>query len=383
MNTVRNLYVHVPYCEGKCLYCGFYSAPGTPDERRAYAGLPGLELERLLADGVAVVPETVYVGGGSPSALGPDGLRRLADGLRRRIPFEGVAEWTVEVSPPAVSDALLAALREIGVNRVSMGAQCFDDGVLRAIGRRHGAAEAEAAARRIRAAGFANSGLDLMAGLPGMDERAWRETLARAVALEPAHVSVYALTVEPGTGLARQAARGVALPGEAEQLEALAAAEAALTDAGLERYEISNYARPGFACRHNLACWRGEDYLGLGPSAASRLGLTRRACAADAAACRAALLAGGQPPATVETLSPEEDAAERFLFTLRLAEGGCPRLHAARWPAARTRVAFWERRLDALARAGITEAIRPGCWRLTARGREVADAVSRDLLAAP
>jgi len=377
---MKNLYIHVPYCDGKCLYCAFYSIRGTTDERDAYADLPGLELARVLAEGVSVTPETVYFGGGTPALLGPEGLRRLASGLRRRVSFEAVVEWTVEVTPPTASDAVLDALREVGVTRVSMGVQCLDDRTLRALGRRHGAADAEAAARRIRAAGFANVGIDLIAGLPGLDEPGWAETLARTLALEPAHVSVYGLSVEPGSGLARQVERGLSLPGEEEGLAALQQAEAALTDAGLARYEISNYARPGCTCLHNLACWRGEDYLGLGPAAASRIGLTRRTHAADAAAYRVAITSGSNPLSEEVTLSPVDDATERFVFSLRLAEGGSPWSHAERWPAAEPNVAAWERRLDGLSLNGITEKAGPGRWRLTARGREVADAVGRELL---
>jgi oxygen-independent coproporphyrinogen-3 oxidase len=377
---MKNLYIHVPYCDGKCLYCAFYSIRGTAAERDAYAELPELELTRVLAEGVSVTPETVYFGGGTPALLGPEGLRRLASGLRRRVSFEAVVEWTVEVTPPTASDAVLDALREVGVTRVSMGVQCLDDRTLRALGRRHDAADAEAAARRIRAAGFANFGIDLIAGLPGLDEPGWAETLVRTLALEPAHVSVYGLSVEPGSGLARQVERGLSLPGEEEGLAALQQAEAALTAAGLARYEISNYARPGCACRHNLACWRGEDYLGLGPAAASRIGLTRRTHAADAAAYRAAITSGSKPLREEVTLSPVDDATERFVFSLRLAEGGSPRSHAERWPAAEPNVAAWERRLDGLSLNGITEKAGPGRWRLTARGREVADAVGRELL---
>lgn len=377
---MKNLYIHVPYCDGKCLYCAFYSIRGAADERDAYPGLPGQELEGLLAAGFEIAPETVYFGGGTPALLGPDGLRRLADGLRRRVSFETVVEWTVEVTPPTATDAVLGALREMGVTRVSLGVQCLNDPTLRALGRRHDAAAAETAARRIRAAGYANFGIDLIAALPGMGEPAWAETLARTLALEPAHVSVYGLSVEPGSGLARQVERGLSLPGEEAELAALRQAEAALTAAGLARYEISNYARPGCACLHNLACWRGEDYLGLGPAAASRIGLTRRTRAADVAAYQAAIRSGNPPPADETTLSPADDAAERFVFSLRLAEGGSPRSHAERWPASEPHVARWERRLDALTRDGITEAIGPGRWRLTPRGREVADAVCRELL---
>lgn len=381
LTTVRNLYIHVPYCDGKCLYCSFYSVRGSPTELMAYAALPGMELARLLQQGVRVVPETLYMGGGTPAALGAAGLRILGDGLRRHVSFDGVCEWTVEVTPPLATTALLRTLREMGVTRISMGAQCFDDDVLRALGRRHTAADTVAAVRRICAAGFISWGLDLIAGLPGMSDAAWVETLQQVVALQPAHLSVYALMLEPGSGLATQVARGLALPDDEAQTEALNRAEAMLTTAGFEHYEISNYARPGFACRHNLACWRGEDYLGLGPSAASRLGRLRRTNRADTASYGAAVAAGRSPPAAEERLDAIDDATERFIFALRLAEGCDPQAHAQRWSAAAPLAGAWERRLIALVHNGITETCAPGRWRLTSRGREIADAVSRELLA--
>lgn len=379
--TVRNLYVHVPYCDDKCFYCAFYSVQGSAADRRAYTTLPGQELEQALrTGGVAVACDTLYVGGGTPALLGPESMQTLAHGLKRQIACEAITEWTVEVTPPTATDALLRALQDMGVTRISMGVQCFDDGVLQRLGRRHDAAAAEAAARRIRAAGFCNYGLDLIAGLPGLSERAWGETVTRALALEPAHLSVYALSLEPGSVLTAQVARNeVILPTEETQMAALAQAESLLAAAGFEHYEISNYARPGFACRHNLACWRGEDYLGLGPSAASRIGLSRRSNTADVTAYAQAMARGDTPPATWETLDPTTDAAERFLFTLRLSEGVDLQTHAAHWPAARPLVAAWQQRLKVLARNGITTQTTSGRWRLTARGREVADAVSRDL----
>jgi oxygen-independent coproporphyrinogen-3 oxidase len=378
-----HLYVHVPFCDGACAYCGFYSVVADAAERAAYAPLPGRELRRLLADsraaGVAG-PCTLYVGGGTPNVLGAEGLAALARGLGPAAAAGGAEEWTVELSPAGVTPALAQALRRLGANRASLGAQVFDDAVLRAMGRRHAAADVPAAFGALRGAGFDNLGLDLIAGLPGMTAPAWDATLARAVALAPEHVSVYALSIEPDTELAaRQASGAVRLPDDEAQLAALAAAEERLTAAGYVRYEISNYCRPGRECRHNLAVWRGEDYLGLGPSAASRVGRRRWTNRPDAAAYRARVTEGQAPERVVEALDPAADAAERFLFGLRLAEGVSPAAFARRWPAAAGRAAEWERALARLERQGALHRPAAGVWRLTPRGREVADAVMREL----
>jgi oxygen-independent coproporphyrinogen-3 oxidase len=238
--------------------------------------------------------------------------------------------------------------------------------------------------RDARAAGFDNVGLDLIAGLPGLDAARWRETLERACALKPRHLSVYALSVDPGSALEGAVAEGrVSRPGDEAVMDALALAESLLTEAGFERYELSNYAQPGYACRHNLACWRGEDYLGVGPSAASRIGLRRWTHAADLAVYERALAEGCAPPGIRETLTPEDDASERFTTGLRLREGVSPREFAVRYAAAAPRVTAWERALAGLERHGLTRADAAGPyprWRLTARGCEVADAVMRELL---
>lgn len=376
----QHIYVHVPFCDGTCAYCAFYSVIGDAAERQRYAPLPGRELRRLLADEPPPnVPETLYIGGGTPARLGVDGFRELTGGLGAALPMQGIREWTVETSPNGATSAQAAAWRACGVNRLSIGAQCFDDGVLRAIGRRHDAAAVVAAVRTARAEGFDNVGLDLIAGLPGLSAAGWRETLTQALDLPIEHLSVYALGLEPGTELMRRVASGEWVAPDAEaQLAALAEAETQCTRAGLCRYEISNYARPGRECRHNLACWRGDDYLGAGPSAASRVGRRRWTNLANLAAYAQNVALGREPPRQGETLEPASDASERFLFGLRLAEGVNPEVFVQRHPDAAGRLSEWQRALERLARQGAVE--RTGSvWRLTARGREVADAVLAEL----
>ena len=376
-----HLYIHVPFCDGKCHYCGFYSVLSSSSLTALYRELPACELSLLLTALPETVREpvrTVYIGGGTPALLGADGLKRLADTLSAQLFFDAVEEWTVELNPTSVSHDLLKSLASLGVNRISIGVQSLDDATLARIGRRHNAANALRAVRLAQDAGFENTGIDLIAGLPGVSPGLWQATLEHASALGLTHLSVYALSLEPGTSLAAQASAGLVIPGDEEQLAALAQAESVLGQAGFGRYEISNYAVPGYECRHNLGIWRGNDFIGLGPAAASRLGSARWTNSADLADYIEALAQQQTPPREQETLSKTDDAMERVVFALRLAEGIDPFADALRFPDLRDRAEIWEERLVGLARHGITE--RGGRrWRLTARGREICDAVIREL----
>ena len=379
----EHLYIHVPFCDGKCHYCGFYSVMREPDIIALYSGLVAKEYDRRLAampELRGFAPRTVYMGGGTPAMLGCDGMKRLVHALAERMSFGAVEEWTVELNPASASAAFLETLAALGVNRISIGVQSFDDDALARIGRRHTADEACAAVKRAQDAGFADTGIDLIAGLPGVTPALWEATLSRALTLGLKHLSVYALTLEPDTPLALQVAEGLEMPDDEAQLAALAQAEARLGQVGFARYEISNYALPGCECQHNLGIWRGGDYLGLGAAAASRVDRARWTNSEDLEEYIGALTReDGLPPAAFETLDEKDDAAERAMFALRLAEGIDPAAAAQRFPGLRGNVDDWERRLADLARHGITE--HGGCgWRLTARGREVCDAVLRELV---
>lgn len=352
-----NLYVHFPFCRSKCAYCALYSAVGRSEaERQDYSVLIGRRIAEL-----AEVPRTVYFGGGSPGFCP---MPPLPDAWRETPP----EEFTVELNPRDVTDAKLAELHAAGVNRISMGVQSFDDDALRAMGRGHTAADAEAAFRRIRAAGFTNAGIDLIAGWPGTTDDSWRQTLGRAVALGLDHCSVYTLIREPKTLLDLRVKQGqVTLPSDDDALRQIDLARAALAAAGLERYEISNYAKPGRECRHNLAVWHGEDYLGLGPGAHARVGRERweedGACAPRR-----------------ELLSPVDDAVERAVFALRLPREGLDlAATAARWPVLGDRLAAWRQTLDDLVAPGIVEQRCADRYALTPRGLEVCDAVIAEL----
>ena len=386
-NAAKHLYVHVPFCQGKCDYCGFYSVVADEEIRAEFAPLPGRELQILMeATDVPpgeLAPQTIYFGGGTPAMLGEKGLRTLVADLRLRADLSQVKEWTVELNPATTTRELAKTLRELGVNRVSIGAQSFDDEVLRRIGRRHDVAAIGQAVAAVRGAGFENVGLDLIAGLPGVTPEIWRTTVEQALALAPEHLSIYALTLECGTPMAKRVEEGVdKIDDPEQQLAALAEAEDALAKAGLARYEISNYARPGRECLHNLAVWRGEDYLGLGPHASARVGVRRWTNHADVRGYMSMVFEGARPSCEAEDLEPMGDVTERLLFGLRLAEGVALENFVARFPVAAERLAEWNATLARLAEQGVVERVAAtgGAWRLTSRGREVADAVIMELI---
>lgn len=347
----KHLYLHVPFCTGRCAYCAFLSGP-PPADPAAY--VDALSREAAARGFPALGPlETLYCGGGTPALLGERGFVRLRESGLFSL-AEG-AEWTVELHPAAVTAPLVRTLAALGVNRLSIGVQAFDDATLARCNRRHTARQALEAVDLARAA-VPDTGIDLIAGLPGVSPAEWARTLRQTVALGLPHVSVYALSVEPGSAWGRA---GLAPPDPDRLCDAVGEAAEALAGAGLRRYETSNHARPGFECRHNLNTWHGGDYLGLGRGAASRLGRLRRA--GDGAE---------------ETLSPGEDALERALTRLRLAEGFDLGAILARFPILRPRRARWARLLADFRAHGLLDADNAP----TRRGHEVLDAMERELL---
>ena len=367
---LASLYVHIPFCDGKCGYCAFYSVPY--DVELADRFLAALEQELTLlvqATGVILAADTVYIGGGTPSVLSAAQLERLCQLLQPFLSVAAPLELTVEMNPGSVTSEKLAVLVSAGVNRISLGAQSFDDAVLKALGRRHTVADIFQSVDLIRQAGVVNIGLDLIACVPGFDEKVWRNTLEQSVALTPRHLSVYALTDEEGTRLNRAISRGkTALLSDEQQLAALDAAEAVLTAADYHRYEISNYARPGFECRHHCACWRRGEYLGIGPAAASHAGLERWTNRPDLSRYLEALEQSCLPPRERDLLTLELKAMERLVFGLRLAEGVGIETTADSEPVLRR-----------LQGDGLVD-LRDQRWVLTPRGRQLADYVAVELM---
>ena len=329
------IYVHFPYCLSKCPYCDFASiaARQVPEVRYADAVLEELRL-RVLAfpalEGREV--DSVYLGGGTPSLWDPSQVARVLRGIAERFPIARGAEVTLEANPGAADASRFSGYRKAGVNRLSIGVQSFQPDTLRFLGRAHDAEQAEAAFRAARDAGFANVSLDLIYGVPGQTREQAESDASRATALGPEHLSEYALTLDRESlaeevPLARQLARGeVSLPPDEEVLAMQRAVRDALRARGLERYEISNYARPRFHSRHNALYWTGGEYLALGAGATGfvRTGTAsglRYANFRSAEKWFQAIDRGERPEASTEPLSAKELFEERVAMGLRLMSG--------------------------------------------------------------
>lgn len=318
------LYIHIPYCHGKCLYCDFYSGGNrTADwHRLTEAIVAELTLRR---DELARPPQYVYIGGGTPSLMPGDCLMRLCDAIYATWPgMDAPVEFTIEVNPEDVTAEKCRVWKQCGVNRVSMGVQSFSDSELKAVGRRHDSKCAENAYDILRSE-FDNVSLDLMFGLPGQTVESWGETVAKAVSLRPQHISAYTLMLEKGTALTQLAKEGrVELPGDEENLAMWHLLTRQLRENGYCQYEISNYALPGFESRHNSGYWSGNPYLGLGPSAHSYDGESvRRANPADMRGYIKHFCDGqnNTPFYTEEKLTPEERAEETVMLRMRTRSG--------------------------------------------------------------
>lgn len=319
------LYVHLPFCRQKCFYCDFPSYAGQEGRMAVYVEALLGELAREGAPLRAAwgPPRTVYLGGGTPTALPPALMERLLAGLREFLAAAPDAlEFTCECNPGTVDAAYLSLLRAGGVNRLSLGVQTFDDALLRRIGRIHTAAQARAAVRQARAAGFRNLSLDLMYGLPGQTLAGLEMSVQQALALAPQHISIYGLQVEEGTAFARaQAAGRLALPSDEESEAMYDYMTTALPVAGYARYEISNFARQGFESRHNLGYWQDVPYLGVGAAAHSYLDGQRYENPRGIEEYLAALRESGRARREEEPLTRATSMEEFAFLALRTARG--------------------------------------------------------------
>lgn len=319
------LYVHLPFCWQKCFYCDFPSYAGQEGRMAVYVEALLGELAREGAPLRAAwgPPRTVYLGGGTPTALPPALMERLLAGLREFLAAAPDAlEFTCECNPGTVDAAYLSLLRAGGVNRLSLGVQTFDDALLRRIGRIHTVAQARAAVRQARAAGFRNLSLDLMYGLPGQTLAGLEMSVQQALALAPQHISIYGLQVEEGTAFARaQAAGRLALPSDEESEAMYDYMTTALPVAGYARYEISNFARPGFESRHNLGYWQDVPYLGVGAAAHSYLDGQRYENPRGIEEYLAALRESGRARREEEPLTRATSMEEFAFLALRTARG--------------------------------------------------------------
>jgi len=333
------IYIHFPFCIKKCLYCDFNSAASSTLTPEAYVALLLSEMKLRSA----TLPEpastaTLYFGGGTPSLMSPQLVGSLIDAARSRFGLQPDAEVTLEANPGTLTPEKLAGYRAAGVNRLSLGIQSFEDRLLARLGRVHTAREAVAAFEAARKAGFDNISIDLMHSLPEQSLSQWREALSRGIELCAEHVSAYALSVESGTPFARLHAAGeLPLPVEEDAALMFEATSELLGQAGYLHYEISNFAKPGRASRHNSAYWSRESYLGFGAGAHSFLnldGLGRRwKNAAELTSYGEAIKKGAIPEEEAEILTLEEAISEHFFLGLRMLDGLDLAALESRYPA--------------------------------------------------
>ncbi len=322
---MAGLYVHIPFCASRCPYCDFNSLPSPRRDTMArYCSALERELALLAAPAVPA-PKTVYLGGGTPTFLPGRLLASLFDTLRREFSLGGSVEVTVEANPGTVGRDRARQLIELGVNRVSLGVQSFDDRLLERLGRTHTSREARDAVDVLREGGLANLGIDLIYGLPGQGLREWERDLQQALEAGPEHLSLYSLTVEDGTPFARQHRSGrLRLPPEGAVVEMYRLACRLLADHGYEHYEISNWSKRGRRCRHNEDCWRGESYYGAGAGAHGFLrdpAPLRYGNVRDVASYISSLSGGAAPREFEEAPDGRTLAAELLMLGLRMLEG--------------------------------------------------------------
>jgi oxygen-independent coproporphyrinogen-3 oxidase len=384
-----SLYLHIPFCTAKCGYCDFNSYAGHDHLIPTYTQtlLREAQLWRKAAKERPVA--TVFLGGGTPSLMPLDEVHALFGGLRDVLPFEADAEITLEANPGSLDEPYLRGLLDAGINRLSIGVQSLHDDELRALDRLHSAEDARAAYRAARAAGFANVNLDLIYGLPEQPLERWQSTLEEAIELRPEHLSLYALTVEEGTPLARDIARGrTPAPDPDNQADHYEYTQQRLARAGYQQYEISNWSLPGYRCRHNITYWECREYLGLGAGAHSYFNGVRFSTAllpdryvtlvnetwdeaqADGDTTMRQVVAG-------ETITPRLAMSDTLILGLRLTEG----VSVERFRA-RHGVDMFDAFSDPLNESialGLLELFE-GSLRLTDRGRFLANEVFARLL---
>ena len=315
------LYIHIPFCKSKCIYCDFYSLPRAEDRMDRYVSALCRQLAEIAQQTTAHTVDSVYLGGGTPSYLGEKRLRRILKTVKKHYHLSRDAEITLEANPDSAGDwRALRALRRAGMNRLSLGVQSADDGLLRTLGRPHTFAQAEEAAAAARRARIRNLSLDLIYGLPGQDLTGWKDTLERAAALEPEHLSCYGLKVEEGTPLWDMQEK-MDLPDDDAQADMYLWTVERLRALGYEQYEISNFARPGRASRHNMKYWTLCEYAGFGPGAHSDLGDVRYAYLRSLDTYCAGVEAGVSVLESSEHIPPRERDIEYVMLGLRLTQG--------------------------------------------------------------
>lgn len=361
------LYIHIPFCKAKCAYCDFYSLAHSEEKMDAYMAALLRHLEEVAPRAAGMQVDTVYFGGGTPSYLGAARLCRILQTVLRRYDVARDAEITLEANPDSAGDwKELRRLRRAGFNRLSLGVQSTDDALLRRIGRVHTYEQVQQAVKAARKAKFTNLSLDLIYGLPGQTVEDWQRTLADAVALGPEHLSCYGLKLEEGTPLWQQR-QTLTLPDDDAQADMYLYTVAALGEMGYEQYEISNFAKPGKASRHNLKYWNMEEYAGFGPGVHSDFGGVRYGYVRDIDS----YIAGKLVLSESENDSTLARDYEYVMLSLRTAAGIDRQTFEKRY---RQRFQPMETLFEQYEKAGLALPTEGG-WRLTPKGFLVSNSI--------
>ena len=318
---IRHIYVHIPFCARICPYCAFYKDLLDRSQTSRFCEALLRELVGRDHQVRRLLPSTIYFGGGTPTVLNIAQLELLLRGFRETLDLSQLVEWTIEANPGSVSARKAAVLKRFGVNRISLGVQSWDEGLLELLGREHKGQQAKESFRILRDAGFTNINVDLMFGLPGQTVDQWRATLEKTIALQPEHISTYCLTYEEDTEFFARQARGEFRQDEDMDAEFFEMTMAILENTGYEHYEVSNYARPGFESVHNRAYWLGKDYLGIGPSAVSTIGMQRWQNVCNYRTYIDRVFSGESTRGSSENLTHKMKRTERIALGLRTRYG--------------------------------------------------------------
>jgi oxygen-independent coproporphyrinogen III oxidase len=365
---LHHLYIHIPFCHRICPYCSFYKHQHGSTDMAAFVEAILAEA-RFHRDRMPVHLKTVFLGGGTPTALSELLLERLLTGLRDTFDFGGVVEFCLEANPRTITPSKALMMRRLGVTRASLGVQAWDEATLRTLGRDHAPAEAEETFHILREAGIPSVNLDLMFSIPGQPAAVWEQTLARTIALQPDHISAYNLNYEEDTEFFERLSRGQYREDTETDARMFFAALDQFEAAGYEHYEISNYAKPGHRSIHNECYWQGSDYLGLGPSAFSTYQARRWQNVCDTSRYMAAMVSGTPQIQCEELITPEKKLVERFGLELRTARG-----LPAELVATSQRIMLGSLEADGLLR------IEAGMIRLNREGKALVDSIAVALL---
>ena len=371
------IYIHIPFCRSKCAYCDFYSLAGQDDRMEEYQKALLAHLKETAPLAQQFVVDSIYFGGGTPSYYGDKRLRELLGAIKKLYHVEKDAEITLEANPDSVTGMGLFRLRRAGFNRLSMGMQSGCPSELESICRPHTVQQVDQAVAAARKSGFKNVSLDLIYGLPGQTMDSWKTTVERALSLMPQHLSCYGLKVEEGTPLARRVELGEVLPDDDLQADMYLWTVGRLGRAGLEQYEISNFAQPGRESRHNLRYWLTRPYIGFGPGAHSDFGGRRYSFVRDLDGYIDGVLRGGSILDSEDMIPQRERGGEYLMLRLRTTQG------VEEWEYRSTYFLDFapiERRLKEFAGRGWAEKTTQGRWRLTPEGMLLSNQLIGDLL---